>query len=1619
MKMKKLLSGLLAAVMVASMAVTAIPAYASDTQTIAVQPFQTSSRYDIGIAADNVRLGWKLEASQRGMKQKAYHVVVKDAAGNIAWDSGWVESPDQTGVCPQNLKPETVYFWQVNIRDEQNNESGMSEVKSFETAPAQLDGQWIGGGAQIVKTSFTLDQDLNQVDRARAYVGSTSLVETRMNGQKVGELVLAPKKPVPDVRVFYNTHDVLPYLQNGQNTVGIMLGNVTPLGGKAIGMVKIYYKDGSTQVIGTGPDWRANSSSPVTRADFFSGEDQNPNLFAGWDTNEYTEDSSWTSAQIAGASTLYCKDGKLVVPENAGIYYTKESFSGDYTIEAKVSVQQNAFGLLFGSGNPNPALWQFNVSEGSLFKMHNPGNWVGESVVNDKIQYNTDLVMKIEVIGNTVKSYLGDELIDTRQFADGQTSGPLGIRATISEAFTMDYLKVTQNGAVIWEDNFDKVDSDRWTFPADPIVEPAVSASKVVQEVQPVSIYKSAGDSSKPHVKDGQLILPTNCGIYYTKESFSGDYTIELETTIRENAFGLIFGSGSPNAALWQMNVAEGSVYKTHQPGDWSLRESYPNSAIQYNVPLKMRIEVVGNTIKSYLGDELVNTCEFAPGQTSGPLGLRATIAEAFDLNYIRVIQGGETVWEDNFDTLDTDKWTFPAQQESYVVDFGKNMSGYVRMNLQGERNSTVTVHYSELANADGSIYANTTFHYPTNTYTLTGGSDTFEPKFFSTGFRYVQVDNFPGELTADNITACFVSDDLDETGSFTSSNDRLNQVYDMYRQSQISNLVGNYTDCPQREKDGWTGDASVIKESAAMLLADYTSAEAYMKTMYDNIYPNGQPLCRVPKPASMPQGQDEYGFIDPTWTSAYFVFPYETYLQTGDKYYIEMAYDSMMKVFQFYQNLDTDRDYIITNNQFGDWLGYDNQNGRVDRNWLSTAYVYYAGNLLSKMTEIIGKDNTDLNTYLKAMYTAMQDRFNQETYFSTDTQTANSMAVDLGIAPPEQRETIIQSILGNVSSNNTTLMTGVLGTKSIYDTLSAANEHKTLVELTTTPNKCSFGYMLDNGATTLWEYWDKPGETFNSNNPPGDNRWDSQNHAMMGGGPGAWVYQGLAGIRSTAAGYSEITYRPGLESELSYVNGSINTIKGLAESKWTYEDGELTWDVTVPANATATILIPIKEATAITESGKDILGKNGDGLTYAGLNEEGFHVYTAGSGSYRFTATDKEVPPPSTDTDKTILDKVIRRAEELQKTEEYLNVIPMIKESFDNALAEAKAVNADADATQEEINTAWIKLVGEVQKLSFQKGDKSELQAAYDAAVSLDQSEYQDGAEKDNFNLMIANAKAVLDDENAIQNEIDKAKAELELAQSLLVKEVVDKSELKKLIDTADTYVEVDYLPDTWAPFAEALKEAKDVYQDDSASMSQVREATNSLLNAMGQLRYTGDKSQLNIVIEYALTLDLSQYTESSAAGFTEVLSKAQDIQADTAAAQPDVRMVTAELVDALLNLRYKADKSLLEAAVSETAALDLSSYTEASLERYNAAKAEAERLLADNDISSDDQQQINAAAAELKAAVAALVPIAGDAGAQTNSGAPKTGEAIPATAAAMLLIAGASLVLSKRKFK
>ena len=181
----------------------------------------------------------------------------------------------------------------------------------------------------------------------------------------------------------------------------------------------------------------------------------------------------------------------------------------------------------------------------------------------------------------------------------------------------------------------------------------------------------------------------------------------------------------------------------------------------------------------------------------------------------------------------------------------------------------------------------------------------------------------------------------------------------------------------------------------------------------------------------------------------------------------------------------------------------------------------------------------------------------------------------------------------------------------------------------------------------------------------------------------------------------------------------------------------------------------------------------------------------------------------------------------------------------------------------------------------------------------------------------------------------------------------------------------------------------------------------------------YRQDKTELNKVIEYAQALDLNQYTESSAAGLAGALDKALEVQADKAAYQPQIREATEVLLDALLNLRYKADKSLLEKAVAEAASIDVSGYSAEALESYNAAKAKAEELLNNNDLSTEDQQKIDEATAELNAAILALkAQVKGDANVQTQKGAPKTGEAggIAAVAAVMLL-AGAAAALGWKK--
>ena len=1049
---------LLSTLILLTTGIVCVPITASESTDVDVQVFQTTSRYDMGLDPANVRLGWEIQTEIRGFYQSAYRVVVTEAAtAATAWDSGWVESSVQIGICPEGLKPETIYTCAVSIKDQNGKEYTSATPATLETAPAELESEWLASKG-LLRETFTLEQPLANVERARCYMSSSGIIEVRLNGEKVGDLIWNPKKSVADKVTYYNTYDITAMLRDGANAVGAYTG-LEANGGYALnGMLRIYYKDGSVQTVATGEGWTTCGESEITRANVAQGEDIDLRRKTAWDTPDFKEDSKWSDA--TAQSGLHSQNGELTIPDNSGTFKTYATFSGDYSIELTVTVNQTVAGFMFGvmPGEASPCMWQ--VSDRCL-RIHYPG-WGQIETPSIPVKNGAKTTMRIDIKGNTVTTSIDGNKIHTATVPAGETEGALGIRSALHEVATYDRLAVIQNGKVIWEDDFDTADDEKWTFPGVPEPKPAISGTTIIREYKPVSVKE--------------------------------------------------------------------------------------------------------------------------------------------------ITQNGKT---------------------SYILDYGQNMQGFVRLDTKGKAGVSYRIEYSELMGDDGDIWPITTAHCPTSTYTLSGGEDHFQPRFFYTGFRYIKVTPSDGSaINPEDFTACFASDDLDQTGFFESSNDRLNTVFQLYLMSQRSNLMGNYTDCPQREKNGWLGDASVIKEASAMVLGDFSTAEAFMETMLMDIKPDGRPEIVVPVVSTGESGAQ----YDITWASAYFVFPYELYMATGDTYYIERSYKDLLRVFEHAKTYDPDGDYIVTHNVYGDWLGYDNAEGKLDRDFLSASYFWYCGHLLSEMMEIIGEDHSELDAYLDKVYAAIQKRFVRNGIYGGRVQTSNAMALDFGLVPEDGVEDALNAIIKAGENSKKTLRTGVLGTKSLYDALSIAHEHKLLMDMTLNPEKCSFGYLIDNGATTLWEFWDKAGETFHSHLEGQPTAfWDSQNHVMFGGGPAVWMFEGLGGITNSGAGYAQSTFRPGIESELTYANTSIDALVGKLVSNWKYENGTLTWEIEVPANTTATVIIPMADAKGITESGVNIFGKSAEGITYEGTDADGNHVYTVGGGKYLFVAGPDEWVEPDT----------------------------------------------------------------------------------------------------------------------------------------------------------------------------------------------------------------------------------------------------------------------------------------------------------------------------------------------------------------------------------------------------
>lgn len=548
-----------------------------------------------------------------------------------------------------------------------------------------------------------------------------------------------------------------------------------------------------------------------------------------------------------------------------------------------------------------------------------------------------------------------------------------------------------------------------------------------------------------------------------------------------------------------------------------------------------------------------------------------------------------------------------------FVVDAGRNLAGWASLRVEGEAGRVVTLKFAEtlydngLANLDNLRNAKAE-----DTYILNGdGVETWEPKFTYHGFRYVQIDGLPKAPATGDIEIKVVRSAVAQTGSFDCSNKLLNEIHQMVVNTEAANLHSVPTDCPQRdERMGWLNDLTVRIEQAIYNFDFSRFYPKYMIDIADTQEKDGTITCVAPFRFGMRPA-------DPV-SASYLLLAQKCYEFYGNKRMIIEHFDGM-KAWVDYLYSRT-QNGIVDYSYYGDWCPprdflMDPNGSGVSRDTpgqlMSTGYLCYCAQLLSQMAEIIGKSAEAAQYKKLAQETGAA--FNREYWneeaggYASNNQASNSFALYLRLADAEKAPRVITNIVEDVKKQDYHLTTGNLCTKYLLEVLTEYGYPEVAYKIASQVTYPSWGFMLANGATTLWERWEYlTGDAMNSHN-----------HPMMGS-VGSWFYKYVIGINPDIEhpAFGQFTIKPFIFDELTYVNGSLNTKKGTIVSNWKKQGKSVLLHITVPGNSTAHVYVPTTNPKSITESGR--AATKAKGVKF--LREEGeWMVFEVGSGHYQF----------------------------------------------------------------------------------------------------------------------------------------------------------------------------------------------------------------------------------------------------------------------------------------------------------------------------------------------------------------------------------------------------------------
>ena len=1186
------------------------------------------------------------------------------------WDSGKVAGEDNFDIpyAGQVLDSRSLYYWTVRVWDEDDNASAWSAVARFGTGifdSASWRGSWIGSqdyapfrlsdftltganwiwycnGVNISSTpSNTIEYfrkhitvDANKtVDKAYLAATCDDYFTLYVNGNQAMDVAY-----VADGWKNGQLMDISQWLTAGDNVIAVKAINKSRRAGFIAKMV-ISYTDGTWESISTDKTWQVCQTEQT-------GWEEKAFADTAWVTADYAlaygnspyyenvvlpipaeksydfdlSDANWVwytdgaSISKTPASTEYFRK-EITVDENKIVEKAYVAASGDdyFTVylngEKAAALQYAASGWTIGSFRevtdlirPGRNLLATECSNYSAGR----AAFIGKLVV-----YYTDGTTDVWVTDNSWKA--SKEKIaewNTQSFDDtawatvdyvlayGSTPYDAGVQLTFEKRVEKD---ITDSSAPMLRKTF--------------TLEKEISSARVY--MAGLGVFTLAVNGTDP---TGSVLNQVESQFNKTLSYSVYDVTDMLQSGT--NALAVELGNGFYNC-----------------PDNASLSWSSASWCSEPKLMLELLIEYADGTTQTIVSDESWK------GYSQGPMLRDSMFAgEIYDAR--KEVTGWEQVAFDDSGWLNAKTLEAPAgvltfaelepmrklesskptavkklENGNYLVTFPKQTTGWARIVFpEAAAGDKITITYTEKAHENGVVaYVVQDYLLQQYTYICKGENDVHEPKFSYVGFGYVEIEGYTGNLTVEDITAYQIATDVEHTGSFESGNEMVNKLHEIMVRTMVNNMQGKPTDTPVYEKIGWTGDYNAGMKSFNYNF-DTTNFQTYFLSMLqDNTHANGNVTRYAPSPAAKAS-------CPPNWTQAYINGIYSSWKESGLFSVVEEHYETMRGQALFYkENMEG---HIWTAQTYGDWasphgLTRPSEGGA----YYSTAAVYRMLTELAEMATALGKtaDAQEYLTEAQAIYNAFNEKFyNQEKGYyetgywdetaSTNNRTEYRQAVNLvplyyGLCPAEYHRSVLESVIQDIKAKDYHLDTGCIGTEIIMPLLSREGYGDIAMKILMQKTYPSWGYWLENGATSCWEKWT-------------DGR-RSDGHYFLGTYD-EWFYQNLAGIQNMADGYKTVTVRPEVYSALSYINTSVKTVRGVLGSNWQVNGNRTTLTITVPVGTTADILLPCASLKNVTVNGKTVTEQAGVLTTDT---REGRALVQAGSGVYVFEISDNACP--------------------------------------------------------------------------------------------------------------------------------------------------------------------------------------------------------------------------------------------------------------------------------------------------------------------------------------------------------------------------------------------------------